>query len=108
MFDVGGSSFENTAGNAMKSASDLRGHLQRIDGKGYKAYKGISGCYGFPKYTLLIDHVQGDPFAAPSRVRVRVDREVSNIPEDAIRNKIRTVAAGDFLTREFHKLKAEV
>jgi predicted ABC-class ATPase len=87
----------------MKEASDLKGHLQQINGKGYKAYKRLSGRYRFPKYTLLIDHVQGDPFAAPSRVRVRVDRKVSNIPEDVTRNKIRAVAAGDFLTREFHR-----
>ncbi len=87
----------------MKSTIDLRNYLQRIDGKGYKAYKGLSGRYEFPKYMLLVDHVQGDPFAAPSRVRVRVKREASNIPRDAIRNKIRSVAACDFLTREFHR-----
>ena len=49
---------------------DLRRTITRIDGKGYKAYKDIKGLYAFGLYTLIIDHVQGDPFAAPSRVRV--------------------------------------
>ena len=87
----------------MRTASDLEESLRKIDGKGYKAYKRISGRYVFPRFTLLIDHVQGDPFAAPSRVRVRVGREEAGIPRKATRNKIRTVAACDFLTREFYR-----
>jgi len=86
----------------MKSDQDLRDMLGRIDGKGYKAYKTISGRYRFPGFLLLVDHVQGDPFAAPSRIRVRVARREAGIPEDAVRSRIRTVAACDFLTRAFY------
>jgi len=86
----------------MKSEQDLADILRRIDGKGYKAYKTLSGRYRFPGYTLLVDHVQGDPFAAPSRVRVRVGRREAGIPEDAVLSKIRTVATCDFLTRAFY------
>ena len=50
----------------MKSANDLRQLLQNIDRKSYPAYKGTKGVYRFGKYALGIDHVQGDPFAAPS------------------------------------------
>ena len=50
----------------MKSADDLRQLLQNIDRKSYPAYKGTKGVYRFGKYALGIDHVQGDPFAAPS------------------------------------------
>ena len=85
----------------MKNAQDLENRLCRIDGRGYKAYKDIKGQYAFPGFLLIIDHVQGDPFAAPSRIRVRVGRGEAGIPEDAVRNRIRTVAACDFLTRVF-------
>ena len=46
--------------------------LTRIDGKGYGAYKDLKGDYRFPGFALTVDHVQGDPFAAPSRIRVTV------------------------------------
>ena len=47
----------------MKTEQILDEHLRRMDGRGYKAYKEIKGEYQFPGFTLLIDHVQGDPFA---------------------------------------------
>ncbi|MEM7536627.1 MAG: ABC-ATPase domain-containing protein [Chloroflexota bacterium] len=55
----------------------LQSILRRIDGRGYKAYKDIQGTWQFPNHTLHIDHVQGDPFAAPSRVRVVVPANVT-------------------------------
>ncbi len=39
----------------MRTQSDLRNTLHRIDGRGYKAYKHIQGVYDFTEYTLLID-----------------------------------------------------
>ena len=51
----------------MKTAEDLRQLLERIDHRGYPAYKETKGAYQFGKYILFIDHVQGDPFASPSR-----------------------------------------
>jgi len=56
----------------MRGKETLRTILRRIDGRGYKAYKEIEGAYDFGEYALFIDHVQGDPFAAPSQVRVQV------------------------------------
>lgn len=50
----------------MKSSEDLRSRLRSIDHRGYPAYKDLKGQYDFGNYTLSIDHVQGDPFAAPS------------------------------------------
>ncbi len=49
----------------MNTANDLKQLLLNIDRKGYPAYKGTKGSYRFGKYILCIDHVQGDPFAAP-------------------------------------------
>ena len=56
----------------MKQAEDLKELLGRIDRRGYPAYKDTAGAYQFRNYVLSIDHVQGDPFAAPSKVSVIV------------------------------------
>jgi predicted ABC-class ATPase len=82
----------------MKTGEDLEATLNRIDGRGYKGYKGIRGEYDLQDFTLFIDHIQGDPFAAPSRFRVRVD---NTFPEESYKNKSREVALRDFLTRKF-------
>lgn len=50
----------------------LREALRRIDGKGYKTYRDIQGEYRFPTFSLMIDYVQGDPFASPSRIWIRM------------------------------------
>ncbi|MBO8173366.1 MAG: ABC-ATPase domain-containing protein [Bacillaceae bacterium] len=78
----------------------LKKILQRIDGKGYKAYKDIQGSYTFPFFTLHIDHVQGDPFAAPSRIRVEIPQSRATCDKEWYQSYHRTVALEDFLTRE--------
>lgn len=85
----------------MKSDRDLREKIAGIDGRGYKAYKSIAGQYNFWNFVLLIDHVQGDPYAAPSRIRVRVKRRDSGFGDDTTRNRSREIALRDFLTRSF-------
>ena len=47
----------------MKTSEDLKQILERIDHRGYPAYKDTRGAYQFGTYILGIDHVQGDPFA---------------------------------------------
>jgi len=59
---------------------NLKRILQHIDGKGYKAYKKTEGIYQFPDFSLKIDHVQGDPFAIPSRISVRVPQTKAGFP----------------------------
>ncbi len=80
----------------------LKQKLIKIDGKGYKAYKELQGGYEFPDYSLIIDHVQGDPFAAPSKIRVRINRRISGFPADTTSIKIRAIALCDHLTRNFY------
>ena len=87
----------------MKGSMELKNELFKIDGKGYKAYKALEGRYDFKKYVLSIDHVQGDPFASPSRVRVIIDNKVAKIPEELFDNKNKEIAVCDFLTRLFSK-----
>jgi len=83
----------------MNTLDDLRRVLRRIDGRGYKAYKDLEGQYQYNRFVLFVDHVQGDPFASPSKIRVRVDHEDSGIPPSFWNTKVRSVALRDFLTR---------
>ncbi|MCD6540774.1 ABC-ATPase domain-containing protein [Candidatus Bipolaricaulota bacterium] len=83
----------------MRDHRELERILRRLNGKGYGAYKDIEGVWRFPDFVLFVDHVQGDPFATPSRLRVRVPMEVAGIPRDFYRNRPRKVALEDFLVR---------
>ncbi|UCF38860.1 MAG: ABC-ATPase domain-containing protein [Acidobacteriota bacterium] len=85
----------------MRTMQDLVSALRRIDGRGYKAYKDIAGEYDFGEFTLSIDHVQGDPFAAPSRLRATAPLNFAEIPARHLENRTRRVATADFLTRRF-------
>ncbi len=86
----------------MQSADQLRRTLRAIDKRGYKAYKQIAGGYRFSTFDLFIDHVQGDPFAAPSKIRVRVGQSTASMPKDLIHTPVRRMAFQDFLIRQFH------
>jgi len=85
----------------MRSVSDLRRILSRIDGRGYKAYRDLSGEYDFGEFVLIIDHVQADPFASPSRLRVRVAQKRAGFPNDTFSGRSRETALRDFITRRF-------
>ncbi len=77
----------------------LRKRLLALDGRGYKAYKAIAGRYAFPGFTLSIDHVQGDPFATPSRISVRLPMGQAALPAELWRSPVRRLALEDFLAR---------
>ena len=83
-----------------QSAADLRRILGRIDGRGYKAYKDIRGDFAFDGFTLHVDHVQGDPFAAPSKLRLRLPQATAELPADLCANRVRRLALEDFLARQ--------
>ncbi len=85
----------------MPVAGDLERLLLKIDGRGYKSYREIRGSYRFDLFDLHIDHVQGDPFAAPSRMRVVIDPRRAGFPPDAYSGRARRTALEDFLTRSF-------
>ena len=81
----------------------LREKLRRIDGRGYKAYKEIRGRYDFGRFRLWVDHVQGDPFAAPSRICVRIEAGLNPPPEAYGTSPVRRMAAEDFLGRAVNR-----
>lgn len=90
----------------MRTSRDLRGMLQSIDRRGYPAYKGLRGRYAFEGHVLSIDHVQGDPFAAPSKVSIEVPAAVSRIPQGLIAEPWERVAVEDLLVRRFARAAA--
>ncbi|MBD2844834.1 ABC-ATPase domain-containing protein [Paenibacillus sp. IB182496] len=77
----------------------LRDTLRRIHGKGYKAYKDIAGTYRGDGWLLHIDHVQGDPFAAPSRVRLELTGAGAGVEAAWLSTPERRVAASDYAAR---------
>jgi predicted ABC-class ATPase len=88
----------------MKTQVDLINTLRTIDGRGYKGYKQIKGVYNFKTHILFIDQVQSDPFAPPSRVRLRVDLDKAKIPKELFLNEVRKVALEDYYTRKIGRV----
>ncbi|MEG4045139.1 ABC-ATPase domain-containing protein [Microcoleus sp. Pol17_C1] len=87
----------------MTNKESLQRHLLQLDNRGYKAYKDIQGNYDFSEFTLIIDYVQGDPFASPSKFRVRVPPNIAQIPGELFNSRSREIALRDYLTRQFDK-----
>lgn len=85
----------------MNTATELRTKLRNIDHRGYPAYKELKGQYNFGDYVLSIDHVQGDPFASPSRLSVRVQKDKAGFPADYYDTPAKRITLQDHLTRLF-------
>lgn len=85
----------------MKREQDLREALRGMDHKGYPNYKQLKGSYQFPAFLLQIDHVQGDPFAAPSKVSVKVEGVKAAFPTKLYSTKEKRIALQDELLRTF-------
>ena len=77
----------------------LKKLLARIDGLGYKAYRQLQGEFQFVDFKLHIDHVQGDPFADPSRCRVVLPISATGLPDHLFDNPVRRIALEDYLGR---------
>jgi predicted ABC-class ATPase len=92
----------------MNTKEDLRRNLLDLDNRGYKAYKEILGSYEFPDFTLIIDYVQGDPFAAPSKFRVHISPNIAGFPPELYHSPIREMALRDYLIRQFDRVAREV
>ncbi len=119
----------------MANSITLYEMLLTLDGRNYKAYKALQGTYDCEGFRLLIDHVQGDPFAAPSRVRVQVPHAIASrptsdpisdpisdpacdhplstqasipFPADLVRSPSRVIALCDYLTRQFDQAAAQI
>ena len=85
----------------MQNASDLQTQLQAIHRKSYPAYKSLKGSYQFRDFILHIDHVQGDPFASPSHIRIRLSHKTAGFPATYYKDTLTRVTLADYLTRQF-------
>ena len=85
----------------MKTAAQLKQQLQEINRRSYPAYKGLAGVYQFATYQLSIDHVQGDPFAAPSALHIWIDHKTAGFPASLYDGEAERVALQDYLIRQF-------
>ena len=87
----------------MKQSHDLRRLLESIDHKSYPAYKDARGAYDFRDYILSIDHVQGDPFASPSKVSVTISHQAAGFPAEYFNEGFKKTALEDYLLRCFSR-----
>ena len=87
----------------MQSSKQLQELLHSIHRKSYPAYKSLKGVYQFSDYLLSIDHVQGDPFASPSHVSIRIPHKTAGFPEAYYKDKLTGITLADYLTRQFEQ-----
>lgn len=92
----------------MKKSETLRNTLRQIDHKSYPSYKRLKGEYDFGNYVLGIDHVQGDPFAAPSKLSVHVSGNIAGFPPELYALKVQKTALEDQLLRTMHSNLREI
>ena len=76
----------------MKDSIDLKKTLSSINGKSYGAYKCLADKYKFDHYILSIDHVQGDPFASPSKLQIIINQTTSKFPLELFDTKYKKIA----------------
>lgn len=77
--------------------------LRENDHKPYPAYKSLKGRYTFQGYVLSIDHVQGDPFAAPSSLSLHLAANQHGFPKEYYAEPHRRIMLQDYLLRGFYR-----
>src|SRR5690606_25510311 len=82
----------------MWTADQLREQLRDLDGRGYRAYRALGPIYAFDGFHLRVDHVQGDPYADPTRLSALVAPADARLPSDALASRTARVAAAADLT----------
>ncbi|MCA9570452.1 MAG: ABC-ATPase domain-containing protein, partial [Myxococcales bacterium] len=78
--------------------ADLASVARGLEGRPYPAYRALEGSWSLGDIELSVDHVQGDPFAAPSRLSLVVP---TGIPTHWLATRTLREAAEDFLLRRF-------
>ena len=87
--------------NRMPELQELVQQISSLDGKGYKAYKTLQGkSFTFGLFELTFEHVQGDPFADPSRFSIKVDLLSAGFSLSHYNTALRKLALEDHLLRE--------
>lgn len=84
-----------------QTKQQLKKILNEIDNKSYSMYKQLGGSYDMTDFMLIIEHVQGDPFASPSMVSVEVPAAKAAFPKELYETEEKKVALEDWLLRLF-------
>jgi predicted ABC-class ATPase len=85
----------------MPAPQELIDQVISLDGKGYKTYKNLQGkSFSFGPFQLTFEHVQGDPFAAPSRLSIKIGLKTAGFAKTHNENPLRKLALEDHLLRE--------
>ena len=82
----------------MQQSTELQNLLHSVHRKSYPAYKSLRGSYQFDHYILSIDHVQGDPFASPSHISVRISHKTAGFPREYYSDHVTRITLSDYLT----------
>ncbi len=77
----------------------LKEYLNRIDKKSYKLYKNIKGKYNFGRFSLEFVHIQGDPFASPTTVKIESDIKEWSVVNKDIDDELKILAVSDYINR---------
>ncbi|KAL3668503.1 hypothetical protein V7S43_006585 [Phytophthora oleae] len=102
-----GGRYNDRARTPLGTASwEQLGHvLQEIHNRNYGAYHELERVFEFQSsglhFSLEFDHIQGDPYASPSRAHVTVSAGSAAFPVEMYQDKTRNVALCDYLTRVF-------
>ncbi|MBT5550120.1 MAG: ABC-ATPase domain-containing protein [Nitrospina sp.] len=85
----------------MPAPQELIDQVSSLDGRGYKAYKNLQGkSFSFGLFQLTFEHVQGDPFAAPSRLTIKIELTSAGFSSSHTNTTLRKLALEDHLLRE--------
>ena len=80
--------------------ADLGRDVERFDGRPYGFYKELRGrTYVLGLYRLNFDHIQGDPFASPSRLRIDIPANRAKLPDWSYAGADTRRASADFVHR---------
>ena len=67
---------------AGRNAAALHDALRRLEGAPYKAYHDIEGAWACSGFIFILDRAQSDPYAQPSRCRVKARPSGNSQPLD--------------------------
>ncbi|MEL6157593.1 MAG: ABC-ATPase domain-containing protein [Cyanobacteria bacterium J06554_11] len=82
------------------TGEQLKEQLKNLEGRSYGNYRAIKGDYAFSDFLLSVDYIQGDPFAAPSRICIQLNQTIAKFPTQWITDYVSRVAIADYLTRQ--------
>ncbi|THH15108.1 hypothetical protein EW146_g5315 [Bondarzewia mesenterica] len=88
----------------LKSASNAREMTMMAYGAAACSLANYIGSWSYGNFDLHIDHIQSDPFARPSKLRVQMKHEVAKYPHELFASPVRNIALSDFLTRSLHNV----